>query len=116
MGNKFDVRVKQTKMAHGRVDLALANSGAVVDDLALQVGHVDAVKIDGAYIMNILQNERDRSMVTNLVRMCADLKVGVVAERVETKEIADLLKTIGVDYGQGYYYAKPLDEPNYKPK
>ena len=78
--------------------------------------HVDAVKIDGIYIMNILQNERDRSMVTNLVRMCADLKVAVVAERVETKEIADLLKTIGVDYGQGYYYAKPLDEPNYKPK
>lgn len=78
--------------------------------------HVDAVKIDGAYIMNILQNERDKSMVASLVRMCADLKVGVVAERVETKEHADLLKTIGVDLGQGYYYSKPMDEPVYKPK
>jgi len=78
--------------------------------------HVDAVKIDGAYIMNITQNERDRSMVSSLVRMCADLKVGVVAERVETKEHADLLKTLGVDYGQGYFFAKPMDEPNYKPK
>lgn len=78
--------------------------------------HVDAVKIDGAYIMNITKSERDKSMVASLVRMCADLKVGVVAERVETREHADLLKSIGVDLGQGYYFAKPLDEPVYKPK
>jgi EAL domain-containing protein (putative c-di-GMP-specific phosphodiesterase class I) len=78
--------------------------------------HVDAVKIDGVYIMNILQNERDRTMVANLVRMCKDLKVGVVAERIETKEHADLLKTLGVELGQGYYFAKPLDEPAYQPR
>lgn len=78
--------------------------------------HVDAVKIDGAYIMNILKSERDRTMVTNLVRMCADLKVGVVAERVETKAEADMLRQMGVELGQGYYFAKPLDEPKYEPK
>lgn len=78
--------------------------------------HVDAIKIDGQYIMNILNSQRDQAMISNLVRMCADLKVGVVAERVETKEHVDILKKMGVELGQGYYYAKPLDEPNYKPK
>ena len=37
----------------------------------------------------------------------------VVAERVETKEHVDLLKKMNVDYGQGYYYSKPVDQPEY---
>ena len=78
--------------------------------------HVDCVKIDGLYIDNILKSDRDRTMITNLVRMCRDLKVSVVAERVETKEHVAALKSMGVELGQGYYFAKPLDEPNYKPK
>ncbi|NBX65935.1 MAG: EAL domain-containing protein [Proteobacteria bacterium] len=78
--------------------------------------HVDAIKIDGQYIMNILNSQRDQAMIANLVRMCADLKVGVVAERVETKEHVEILKKMGVELGQGYYFAKPLDEPKYQPK
>lgn len=78
--------------------------------------HVDCVKIDGLYIDNILKSDRDRTMITNLVRMCGDLKVSVVAERVETKEHVAALKAMGVQLGQGYYFAKPLDEPNYKQK
>lgn len=76
--------------------------------------HVNAVKIDGQYVMNILTSERDRMMVSNMVRMCRDLNVAVVAERVETKELVTALQGMGVDYGQGYYFAKPLDAPNYK--
>ncbi|MBU6234555.1 MAG: EAL domain-containing protein [Alphaproteobacteria bacterium] len=78
--------------------------------------HVDSVKIDGQYIMNILTSQRDQAMISNLVRMCSDLKVGVVAERVETKEHVDLLKKMGVEMGQGYYFAKPLDAPTYQAK
>ncbi len=78
--------------------------------------HVNAVKIDGVYIMNILNSERDRSMISNLVRMCADLKVSVVAERVETLEHVNVLRKMGVDLGQGYYFAKPLDAPTYTAK
>lgn len=78
--------------------------------------HVDSVKIDGQYIMNLLNSERDRLMIANLVRMCSDLNVGVVAERVETKAIVDVLKEMGVSHAQGYFFAKPLDRPDYKPK
>ena len=34
-----------------------------------------------------------------------------VAEFVENKEIADLLREIGVDYAQGYYFGRPLERP-----
>lgn len=78
--------------------------------------HVDTVKIDGQYVTNIITNPRDQAMITNLVQMCRDLKVGVVAERVETKEHVAILKKMGVAMGQGYYFAKPLDEPKYVAK
>ena len=78
----------------------------------LQKLHVDAIKIDGQYIKTLLESKRDQSMIRNLVRMCQDLDIKVVGEFVETKEIATMLKSMGVDYGQGYYFAKPLDEPS----
>lgn len=82
----------------------------------LQKLQVDTVKIDGQYIMGILESKRDQAMIKNLVQMCKDLGISVVAERVETQPLATMLKGMGVDYGQGYYFAKPLDEPSVIPK
>lgn len=75
--------------------------------------HVDFVKIDGKYIKNILNENRDLIMVKNLTQMCKDLDMKVVGEFVENKEIADTLKGLGIDYGQGYYFGKPLAGPGY---
>lgn len=82
----------------------------------LQKLHVDTVKIDGQYVMAILESKRDQAMIRNLVHMCKDLDIEVVAERVETKELATMLKSMDVDYAQGYYFAKPLNEPTNIPK
>ncbi len=76
--------------------------------------HVDYVKIDGKYIKNILNDKRDLIMVKNLTQMCKDLGIKVVGEYVENKEIAATLKELGIEYGQGYYYGKPEQGPNYK--
>lgn len=82
----------------------------------LQKLHVDAVKIDGQYVATILDSKRDETMIRNLVRMCKDLDIKVVAEKVESKEIAYILKNMGVDFGQGYYFAKPMDTPSDIPR
>ncbi len=76
--------------------------------------HVNTVKLDGAYTMNILKNKRDEAMVKNLAQLCKDLDVKIVAERVETAEEARMLYHMGVDYGQGYWFSKPLPKPDYK--
>ena len=75
--------------------------------------HVDFVKIDGKYIKNILNDKRDMIMVKNLTQMCKDLDMKVVAEFVEDKEISSTLKDLGIDYGQGYYFGKPMPDPDY---
>lgn len=76
--------------------------------------HVDYVKLDGGYTENILTQKRDETMVRNLTQLCRDLGVKIVAERVETEEEAKMLKKMGVDYGQGYWFSKPLAKPDFK--
>lgn len=75
--------------------------------------HVDYVKIDGNYTRKILDSDRDASMVKNLVRMCHDLNVRVIAEMIETQEQADKVKSLGVQYGQGFLYGKPEPQPRH---
>ncbi|MCC7305457.1 MAG: EAL domain-containing protein [Alphaproteobacteria bacterium] len=81
----------------------------------LQELNVDYVKIDGKYIRKILTSPRDAALVKNLTQMCHDIGTQVIAEYVENKEIADLLSGMGIEYGQGYYFAKPGSKPDYIP-
>jgi EAL domain-containing protein (putative c-di-GMP-specific phosphodiesterase class I) len=75
--------------------------------------HVDYVKLDGAYVQQILGNKRDETMVRNLAQLCSDLKVGMVAEHIETEEEAVLLRNMKVGYGQGFWFSKPMPNPEY---
>ena len=72
--------------------------------------NTDFVKIDGAYVRDVLNNERDKAILKSMVRLCADLKIGTIAEMIETKEQSSLLKSLGVDYGQGWLFSKPMNE------
>ena len=79
---------------------------------------VDVVKIDGSYIDNILWADRDRALVLAIQRLCAELGIQTVAEKVEMPDQAQVLRTIGVDKGQGWLFGKPEDnlEKFFKPK
>ncbi|AGH97761.1 EAL domain-containing protein [Micavibrio aeruginosavorus] len=75
--------------------------------------HVDYVKIDGQYTKKILNSERDAIMVKNLSQMCRDLEIKVIAEMIETQDQADKVRSLGIGYGQGYLFSKPMPKPEY---
>lgn len=76
--------------------------------------NVDYVKIDGQYTNNIEKNDRDKKLLSGLVKICADLDIITVSEMIETEDQADALLALGVNYGQGYVFAKPGPQPDYK--
>ncbi|MCC6598925.1 MAG: EAL domain-containing protein [Alphaproteobacteria bacterium] len=76
---------------------------------------VDMVKIDGKYIRKLLTSDRDAAMVKNLTQMCKDLGMGVVAEYVEEQAQANMLRDLGIDLGQGYFFGKPESAPTFQP-
>lgn len=68
---------------------------------------VDDVKIDGSFIRDLAGNREDRIFVKAMTDMVHGMGKRVIAEYVETAEILAILRDMGVDYAQGYYFAKP---------
>ena len=69
---------------------------------------IDVLKIDMGFIRNMCVSEKDRKMVEILLNISEFLNVLVVAEGVENKEQFDMLKEMGCDVIQGYYFSKPI--------
>ncbi len=68
---------------------------------------IDGVKIDGDYVRDAVTDARTRAFLRSMATLCQDLGINTIAEWVQNSEQAKLLKTIGVTYGQGYYFGKP---------
>ena len=65
------------------------------------------MKIDGAFIRYLDQNDEDRLFVKAIVDVAHGLGKSTVAEFVENETIMGMLSDIGVDFAQGYYIGKP---------
>jgi Amt family ammonium transporter len=69
---------------------------------------VEYLKIDGAFVHDMLENAIDDSMVEAINRIGHIMGLETIAEFVETEEILQRLKAIGVDYVQGYGVCRPF--------
>ncbi len=70
----------------------------------------DIVKVDRALAQGCDTDQRRLTMITNLVRMACELDVKLVVEGVERAEEAAALRSAGVRFMQGFYFAKPAFE------
>ncbi len=96
----------------------LKNSGMglAVDDfgsgytslVALSEQPLTELKIDRSYLEEIADNNKLLAVVTNIVQLANDIDAVSVAEGIENKEQLDLLRELGCDYGQGYYWSRPI--------
>lgn len=68
----------------------------------------DVIKLDKKFIENMMVSTKGRMILEQVVAMSNKLGLGLLAEGVETKEQVDVLRGIGCDHVQGYYYAKPM--------
>lgn len=69
---------------------------------------VDFLKIDGAFVRDIVDDPIDKAMVEAINQVGHIMGVKTIAEYVESAEILELLREIGVDFVQGYEIAKPI--------
>lgn len=69
---------------------------------------IDYLKIDQSFVRDIVTDSSDRAIAEAVIVMAHKLGMKVVAEGVETAEQRDLLAAAGCDYGQGYWFAKPM--------
>jgi len=67
----------------------------------------DYLKIDGSLIKNI-ENTKEFDVVKTMINFAKMYNIKTIAEFVENEDIYILVKELGVDYSQGYYFSKPL--------
>ena len=68
---------------------------------------VDFLKIDGQFVRDITRDPVDLAMLKSINGIGSVLGIRTIAEAVEDQDTLDLLKTIGVDYAQGYHIGRP---------
>lgn len=101
--------------------VALKESGisVAIDDLgfgrssleSLIILEPDLIKIDRVYVDGIAHDESKRSSLERLLKILDGLNADHIAEGIETQEDLDVLKEMGVKYGQGYRWGKPARVP-----
>lgn len=94
--------------------LALDDFGTGYSSLAyLKQMDTDFIKIDKRFVDGIAESADDLALCEAMIMMAHQLGLKVIAEGIETKAQHLQLLTAGCDYGQGYYYAKPLPEKDF---
>ncbi len=68
---------------------------------------VDYLKIDGTFVKDICDDPIDYAMVESINRIGHVMGKRTIAEFVESEEILEKLRTLGVDYAQGYWIKRP---------
>ncbi len=88
--------------------IALDNFGAGLSSFSyLKQLPVDYVKIDGSFVRNLTHDRVSRVFVTAITEMVKGLGGEIIAESVESVEVLDVLRDVGITLGQGYLFAEP---------
>lgn len=74
---------------------------------------MDEIKLDRFFIMRGFSDERDLKVLSSVIQLGRGLNMKVTQEGVETKDQMDMLKKLGCNVIQGYYYSKPLVQGDY---
>jgi len=76
---------------------------------------VDYLKIDGQFISNVAEDSVDESMVKAIHEVGSAMGIETIAERVETRKVLEKLGSLGVEFAQGYYIARPASVESFEP-
>ena len=81
---------------------------------ALKDLRIDKLKLDMKFVGDDETSERGKIILSSIVAMTQKLGIRVIAEGVETKEQADMLRSFGCHQMQGYYFSRPIPEAEYE--
>ena len=70
---------------------------------------ISTLKIDKSFVMMMGENPANREVIRTVIALADNLGFKVIAEGIESEHQRDVLKHLGCDYGQGYFYSRPLN-------
>jgi PAS domain S-box-containing protein len=108
IGNLSEARRFADRIRDLGCELALDDFGSGYASFRyLRLFPIDLVKIDGEYVVDLVDNPQDQVLVRALVQVCQAYGIHTVAEFVQDERTLRLLRELGVDYVQGYLIGRP---------
>ena len=108
IGNLSEARRFADRIRDLGCELALDDFGSGYASFRyLRIFPIDLVKIDGEYVVDLVNNTQDQVLVRALVQVCQAYGIHTVAEFVQDEPTLRLLRELGVDYVQGYLIGRP---------
>ncbi len=95
------------------VEISLDDFGTGFSSLSLLANlPIHELKVDKSFIDQILTDEKAKRLVHSIITIGKDLKLTTIAEGVEEQDQLEILQAFGCDLIQGYYYSRPLTQPD----
>ncbi|MDB4865742.1 MAG: hypothetical protein JWR03_75 [Cohnella sp.] len=92
--------------------IAIDDAGAGYSSLqAIVELRPDYIKLDRSLVQNADRDEIKQHMLRTFVRFAKRMRIRTVAEGIERPEEFDLVRRMGIDFGQGYLIGKPSEQP-----
>jgi len=106
--NLTQVRTVIEELRASKITVALDDFGSGLSSFAyLQSLAVDYIKIDGAFVRDMVRDPVDAAMVEAIAKVARIMGIYTVAEFVEDNETIQALRALGVNYAQGNHFAAP---------
>ena len=107
------VKSKLLTLRDAGIQIALDDFGTGYSSLSyLKKFDIDYIKIDRSFVRNLTATSNDMALCEAIIVMAHKLGLKVIAEGIETAKQRHLLAAAGCDYGQGYFFSKPV--PSHK--
>lgn len=98
------------------IRIAIDDFGSGYSNFAYLVNlPVNFLKIDGSLIRNIVNDPSAKIIVQSIVMFAHELGVEIIAEFVSDKDTFEFIKSLNIDFAQGYYLGRPEEKLQYKP-
>jgi EAL domain-containing protein (putative c-di-GMP-specific phosphodiesterase class I) len=93
--------------------LALDNFGSGYSSLtSLHLLKVDVIKIDRSFVNQAVASEHHRVLIDATVRVATSLGMTTAAEGIETEAQLSVVRQLGCERGQGYFFSEAISAPN----
>ncbi|MEE2828443.1 MAG: bifunctional diguanylate cyclase/phosphodiesterase [Myxococcota bacterium] len=98
-----------SRLNEGGIHLHLDDFGTGYSSLSyLRRLPLNTLKIDRSFVSRIGAEREDRAVVQAIVMLARGLNLSVIAEGIETEAQLQVIKDLGCEFGQGYFFARPL--------
>ncbi len=114
MGSNDSIKNKLYNLRDLDVKISIDDFGTGYSSLSyLKKFDIDFLKIDRSFVQNLSKDSDDLVLIQAIIIMAHKLGCKVIAEGVENETQRAILANEGCDYGQGYYFSKPLSSSNF---